>query len=74
MKPQKEKRKKQVILEEEEDICHMYLLSKELYHCGASIKDLGKKCFCISKIENDNVLKELLKIVNSWFNYYILLE
>ena len=38
---------------------------KELYHSGASFKDLGKKCFCISKIENDNVLKELLKIVNS---------
>jgi len=39
--------------------------NKTLYHCGASFKDLGKKCFCISKIENDNVLKELLKIVNS---------
>lgn len=22
---------------------------KSLYHCGASFKDLGKKCFCISK-------------------------
>ena len=39
--------------------------NKILYHCGASFKDLGKKCFCISKIENDNILKELLKIVNS---------
>ena len=39
--------------------------NKTLYHCGASFKDLGKKCFCISKIENNNVLKELLKIVNS---------
>jgi len=39
--------------------------NKTLYHCGASFKDLGKKCFCISKIENDNILKELLKIVNS---------
>ena len=39
--------------------------NKILYHCGASFKDLGKKCFCISKIENDNVLKELLKIINS---------
>ena len=38
--------------------------NKTLYHCGASFKDLGKKCFCINKIENDNVLKELLKIVN----------
>ena len=39
--------------------------NKILYHSGASFKDLGKKCFCISKIENDNILKELLKIVNS---------
>ena len=23
-----------------------------LYHCGASFKDLGKKCFAISKIES----------------------
>jgi len=34
--------------------------NKELYHCGASFKDLGRKCFGINKIENDNVLKELL--------------
>lgn len=26
--------------------------NKELYHCGASLKDLGKKCFAISKIED----------------------
>lgn len=25
--------------------------SKDLYHCGASLKDLGKKCFGINKIE-----------------------
>jgi len=25
---------------------------KILYHCGASLKDLGKKCFAITKIEN----------------------
>ena len=37
--------------------------NKILYHCGASFKDLGKKCFCISKIDNYNILKELLKIV-----------
>ena len=37
---------------------------KTLYHSGASFKDLGKKCFCISKIENDNILKELLKTIN----------
>ena len=27
--------------------------NKELYHVGASLKDLGKKCFAISKIEDD---------------------
>jgi len=30
-----------------------------LYHCGASFKDLGKKCFAINKIEGINILKEL---------------
>ena len=36
--------------------------NEELYHCGASIKDLGKKCFAISKVENEEVL-EMLKII-----------
>ena len=43
---------------------------KILYHCGASFKDLGKKCFSINKIENKEILqlitlylqKELSKI------------
>ena len=26
--------------------------NKELYHCGASLKDLGKKCFAINRMEN----------------------
>lgn len=30
-----------------------------LYHCGASFKDLGKKCFAINKIEDKNILKML---------------
>jgi ORF6N domain. len=34
---------------------------KELYHCGASLKDLGKKTFGITKIENDALIKDLLK-------------
>ena len=34
---------------------------KILYHCGSSFKDLGKKCFAISKIENINKLNNLLK-------------
>ena len=35
--------------------------NKELYHCGASIKDLGKKCFGINKIENEKFLEILTK-------------
>ena len=33
---------------------------KILYHCGASFKDLGKKCFCISKIEDEQIIKDLI--------------
>lgn len=32
---------------------------KELYHCGASVKDLGKKCFAINKINSTDILNEL---------------
>jgi len=32
-----------------------------LYHCGSSFKDLGKKCFAISKIEDKNILNNLMK-------------
>ena len=34
--------------------------SKVLYHCGASFKDLGKKCFAITLIEDVEILKNLL--------------
>ena len=34
--------------------------NRVLYHSGASFKDLGKKCFAITKIVVDNILKELL--------------
>ena len=34
---------------------------KEMYHLGASIKDLGKKCFGINKIESGNIIELLLK-------------
>ena len=34
--------------------------NKVLYHSGASFKDLGKKCFAITKMEDNNTLKELL--------------
>jgi len=32
-----------------------------LYHCGASFKDLGKKCFAINKIENNEWLEKILR-------------
>lgn len=34
--------------------------NKILYHCGASFKDLGKKCFALNKIEDKNILFDLL--------------
>ena len=36
--------------------------NKELYHCGASIKDLGKKCFGINKIEDVSIINKLYEI------------
>ena len=36
--------------------------NKEMYHLGASIKDLGKKCFGINQIEDTKLIQ---KIVNS---------
>ena len=36
----------------------------DLYHCGASLKDLGKKCFAINKIENKEWLNMLLIKLN----------
>lgn len=34
---------------------------KELYHCGSSFKDLGKKCFAINKIEDKDYLNRILE-------------
>ena len=36
---------------------------KELYHIGSSLKDLGKKVFAISKIEDLNYLKLLINMI-----------
>ena len=36
--------------------------NKELFHCGASIKDLGKKCFGINKMEDKSIIRKLLNI------------
>ena len=33
--------------------------NKELYHCGASLKDLGKKCFGINKIDDIEYIEKL---------------
>ena len=38
--------------------------NKELYHCGASLKDLGKKCFGINKIQGMNFIENINKIIN----------
>ena len=37
---------------------------KILYHCGSSFKDLGKKCFAITKIDDDIFIKELIDKLN----------
>lgn len=36
--------------------------NKELYHIGASLKDLGKKCFAISRIEDMEYLEKISNI------------
>lgn len=36
--------------------------NKKLFHCGASLKDLGKKCFAISKIEDMEYVEKITKI------------
>ena len=34
--------------------------NKEMYHLGASIKDLGKKCFGINKIEDKEIIEKII--------------
>ena len=34
--------------------------NKEMYHLGASIKDLGKKCFEINKIEDKEIIEKII--------------
>lgn len=38
----------------------MVIDNKELYHCGASLKDLGKKCFAISKIKDMEYIEKMV--------------
>ena len=40
--------------------------NNELYHCGASIKDLGKKCFGINKIEDTSFIKQITKNIKNY--------
>ena len=45
------------------DIFHdrfIILYNKELYNLGSSLKDIGKKCTSINRIEDSTILKELI--------------
>ena len=52
---------------------------KILYHCGASFKDLGKKCFAITKMEDKEILNQLLVKIDNlkqgklWQHIYLVL-
>ena len=35
------------------------IIDDKLYHLGASLKDLGKKCFAINKIEDKDILDKI---------------
>ena len=37
--------------------------NKELYHCGASLKDLGIKCFGINKIDDIEYIEKLIESI-----------
>ncbi len=41
----------------------MVIDNKDLYHIGAFLKDLGKKCFAISKIEDMEYIEKLKNII-----------
>ena len=36
--------------------------NKEMYHLGASIKDLGKKCFAINRIEDTEIIEKIINL------------
>ena len=38
----------------------------KLYTCGASFKDLGKKCFAINKIEDKEYLKIIIRNIGEY--------
>lgn len=37
---------------------------KEMYHCGASFKDLGTKCFGINKMEENHFIEDVERVYN----------
>lgn len=37
--------------------------TNEMFHLGASIKDLGKKCFGINKIEDEKIIEKLIDLL-----------
>ena len=40
------------------------IIDNTLYHLGASLKDLGKKCFAINKIENLDSFNRVMDVIN----------
>lgn len=43
--------------------------NKKLYHCGASLKDLGKKCFAINRIKDREYAEKINELfTNTWYN------
>ena len=36
--------------------------NREMYHLGASIKDLGKKCFAINRIEDKEIIEKIISL------------
>ena len=37
--------------------------NSKIYHCGASLKDLGKKCFAINKMEDEKFIKIIQELI-----------
>ena len=49
-----------LIIKTSNDYHNRFIIVDEIvYHCGASLKDLGKKCFAITKMEDEFLLDNL---------------
>lgn len=42
---------------------HAVQESMQVFHVGASIKDAGKKCFAVSKLEDETLVRALLEAI-----------